>query len=185
KTDRLVERALEDLGQRVAVHLAGQAVEAREISEALLVVVALGDDADDAARARRTAVRTREPAAGVLDPELGCAARAGLEAVFGLIGDAGAGIRPGALHHGVVARGGVGRIEIAGIAAPGRDGRAISYAQHVPGIRPPGERVGVDAPVVRDKPDRREDAAQVGDCRGRGWSVSGSIEIANIARHGS
>jgi uncharacterized protein (DUF2126 family) len=44
------------LGQRVAVHLAGQAVEARQVGKPLLVVVTLGDDAHDAVCARRAAV---------------------------------------------------------------------------------------------------------------------------------
>ena len=65
------------LGQGVAVHFAGQAVEARQVGQPLLVLVALIDDAHDAVRARRAPVGSREPAAVVLDPERGRAAGAG------------------------------------------------------------------------------------------------------------
>ena len=59
---------LEHLGHVPAVHLAGQRVEARQIGEPLLLLVALVDDAHDAVGAQRRAVGAGEPAAGVLDP---------------------------------------------------------------------------------------------------------------------
>ena len=65
----LLERGFEHLGQVPAVHLAGERVEAREIGEPLLALVALVDRAHDAVRARRLAVGAGEPAAGILDPE--------------------------------------------------------------------------------------------------------------------
>ena len=52
-----------------AIHLAGQAVEPRQIGEPLFLVVALVDDADDAMRPRRLAVGAGKPAADVLDPK--------------------------------------------------------------------------------------------------------------------
>ena len=119
KLHRFVERDRESLGQRIAVHLAGEAVEARQVGKPLLVIVALVDDAHHAVRARRAPVGTGEPAAIVLDPQPGRAVRAGEQAIFGLIGNAVAGIEPAGLHHGVVARRRVGRIEEARIAAPG------------------------------------------------------------------
>jgi hypothetical protein len=74
---RFVEGVFENLGEVMAVQLAGQAVVAREIGEPALVLVALVDDAHDAVRARRLAVGADKPAAGVLDPKLGFGAGSG------------------------------------------------------------------------------------------------------------
>ena len=52
-----------------AVELAGQGIVARQLHELLVAGVALIVDADDALHARRLAVGTGEPAAGLLDPE--------------------------------------------------------------------------------------------------------------------
>ena len=86
----------ERFGQRVAVHLAGEAIEARQISELLLVLMPLGDGTNDTMGTSGTTVRPRKPAAVVLDPERRRAVRPGQQAVFGLIRDAGAVIAPAA-----------------------------------------------------------------------------------------
>ena len=174
---RLVERDGQLLGQRIAVHFAGQAVEARQVVEPLLMVVTFGDDAHHAMRARRAPVRSGEPAAVVLDPEPHRAGRSGIQAVFGLIRHAAAGIAPAGLHHGVEARGGVLRVEVSGITAAGRDAREVGDLQHLGDIRAPGERVGLDAPVVGHEPDRGEDGVGVAQARRGGG-------IVEEARHG-
>ena len=64
---------LDGFGQRGdqmgAVEFAGQRIVPRQLHQLLVAGVALIVDADDALRARRPAVGTGEPAAGLLDPE--------------------------------------------------------------------------------------------------------------------
>ena len=94
-------------------------------------------------------------------------------------GHAIAGIAAAGLHHGVEARRGVGRIEVARIAAPGHDAREIRDLQNVGDVRAPGERIAVDAPVVGDQPDRSEDGAGVA-------RTGSGVEFIKVpgARHG-
>ena len=176
---RLVERDGQLLGQRVAVHLAGQPVEARQVGKPLLVIVTLGDDAHDAVRACRPPLRSGKPAAVVLDPEPDRAARSAIETVFGLIRDAAAGVVAAGLRHGVEARGRVLRVEQSRIAAAGRDARKIGDLQHFGGVDTPGEHVGVDAPVVGHEPDRSQDGVRVVQARRSSGIIGGAR-----ARHG-
>src|SRR6185312_2264097 len=86
---RLVERRGHHFGQRSAVELAGQRIEARETLQLALAFLARVDAAHDAVRARRFAVGAGEPAPGVLDPRDRVTR---LEAVLKLIGNAAAAV---------------------------------------------------------------------------------------------
>ena len=125
--DRLLQRRLQHLGEMPAVHLAGQAVEVRQVGELLLLRVPLVDDMDDAVRARRLAVVAGEPAAGVLDPELGLRAFR-RDRILHLIGHAGALVALRRIHHRVVAGLRGRRRRAPGVAAPGRDRGAVARA---------------------------------------------------------
>ena len=178
---RLVERGCKRLGQRIAVHLTGEAVETRQVGEALVAVVALRDRTHDAVRARRPPIRAREPAAVVFDPKPVCAIAPGQQAIFGLVGNAGAIIARALLHHGVVTRRRILRIEEARVAAAAGDLRHVRHLKHLGSVRPPGQRVGVDAPVVWHEPDGGEDAARVGCTIERiGRRVSRALRVTVI-----
>ena len=163
------------LGQRVAVHLAGQAVEARQIGEPLLMIVTLVDDAHHAVRARRASVGAGEPAAIVLDPEPRRAARRRPA------GSIRSGRERRCRHRG---RRSASRRRSASWCwsdrgSPHSRGRCASAArsrdlQHLGGVRAPDDRVGVDAPVVGHEPDRGEDAAGIGRLGGGRIVSSGS-----------
>jgi len=83
---RFLDHRLEHLADVPAVHLAGERIEAREIGQPLLALMALVDHAHHAVRADRPAVAAAEPAPGVLDPELALAA--GIERILQLVGNA-------------------------------------------------------------------------------------------------
>ena len=117
-----------------AVHLAGERIEARELGELLFALVALVDDADDAVGALRRAVVVGEPAAGILDPDLG-GSRRSAQRIFHLIGDAGAVV---ALARASSPRrsGRSGRDRPAGLGAAAGDLRGDRRLQHVATLHP-------------------------------------------------
>ena len=84
KLHRLVERLRQHRGQPPAVHLAGQRIELRQVRQMLFLGVTLVDDADNAMRAHRLAVRTGEPAADVFDPYLPACCAARQQTIFDL-----------------------------------------------------------------------------------------------------
>ena len=83
-------RLLDRFGQRRdemrAVELAGQRIEPRQLGELFVAGMALIVDTDDALRARRLAVGSGKPAAGLLDPDHGRGGR-GPHAIFDPVGD--------------------------------------------------------------------------------------------------
>ena len=122
--------------------------------EALLARVALVDDAHHAMRAGGPAVRAREPAAHVLDPER--RAVAGAQRVGRLIGYACPVVGIGGLRDGVVACSFVCRIEQRRIGAAGRDGGGGDIEDRSRVVAP-GEGVGGHVPDVGRFADRAQD----------------------------
>ncbi len=150
---RLVQRVLENLGEMMPVHLAGEAIEARKECQPLLELVAFVDDAHHAVRPHRPGVGTGEPAAGVLDPQPGFGSRIGADAILDLIGDAVAVVARLRIHHHVEARLRVLGLQELRVGAAGRDGVEVADQQHVGGVGAPHKLIAVDAPVVGNLAD--------------------------------
>ena len=104
------------------IELAGETVAPREIGELALMLVTLGDDAQQAVRAHRLAVGAGEPAAGILDPKSGVRRWIGADAILDLIGDAVTFVALVRLRDDVEARLRVFRLEELREGAAGYDG---------------------------------------------------------------
>ena len=142
------------------IHLAGEAVEARQEFELLFLLMALVDHPDDALRPHRLAVAVGEPASGVLDPELLVGAR-GDQRILNLIGNAGALVAMRRLHHRINAGERGGRIEQLGVGAAVGDCGRVTDHQHAGGVRAPGQRIALDRPRIRDLADRGHDLRRI------------------------
>ena len=140
----------------VAVQFAGQAVVARQIGEAALVLVALVDDAQDAVGAERLAFGADEPAPGILDPKLGFGRRIGTDAILNLIGDAVSVVVLVRLHDGVEPGLCVIGVKELRIAAAGRNRSDVADEQHDGGVGAPNQDVAVEPPLVGYLADGRQ-----------------------------
>ncbi len=143
----ILQGLFELFGQMPAIDLAGERIEAREIGELLLVLVAIVDDADEAMRAQRLAVLVGEPAAGILDPELR-RARAHAQRILDLIGDAAAAVGFLRMENRVEARLRIAGIEQIGKGAAGRDRPAIAQPEHGGCVVAPDQAIGFDPPFI-------------------------------------
>ncbi|MGY3107408.1 hypothetical protein ACVWW7_004035 [Bradyrhizobium sp. LM6.9] len=71
ETGRLLDRLGQRRDQMRAIELAGQRIEPGQLRQFLVAGVALIVDADGADRAHRPTIGSREPAAGLFDPDHG------------------------------------------------------------------------------------------------------------------
>ena len=157
--DGFLDGGLENLGQAVAIELAGQGIEARKLGQLLFPLVALVDDAHHTMGESGLALRSREPAAGVLDPDR--LRGRSPQRILHLVGNAGARIAQAAAHDRVEARGTALRIDQSGIGFSARERRRIERRQHRVHIRAPRQRIGVDPPLIGNFADGGENRIRV------------------------
>ena len=159
---RFVERGVEHLGQVLAVHLAGQRIEARQIGEPLLALVTLVDDAHDAVGAQRLAVAARRTSGRCPRPRLLCRSspvRAHIRPDMGRrcpLSAAGRRHRP--RRSGSVRSSGRRVGHSRGRWRSRRYRRCRSTAA---ALAPQTQHVGIEPPVVRDLTDRAEDVVGI------------------------
>ena len=161
KAHRFVELGAEHLGEMHAVHFPGQGIELRELDERLLALMALSDRTHGSECAQWLAVATREPAAGVLQPDFLVAAAP--EDVLHLIGHAFAGVALTGLGDRVEATLPVLRLDLLRKASAAGDIAEVGDAEHRRGIAAPDQGIGVEPPFVSDVTDRLENFRGVGD----------------------
>ena len=143
-----------------AVDFAGERIELRQLNELALALVPLVDGADDAMRARRLAVGTGKPAAGILDPELCRRRRGGRHIQSDRARPARRRSAPGRVTASKAVLP-VGRLDPLREGAAVGDLRDIGDAKHRRGIAAPDERVGVEAPFVGGLADGGENPGGV------------------------
>src|SRR5262245_64555662 len=102
-----------------AIDLPGQRIEARQIGEPLLALVALVDDPQHTVRPQRASVRAREPAADVLDPQHRCIRQS--QSILQLIGHTASLIDYARVAHGVGTRSPAAGLDALRTASPRSD----------------------------------------------------------------
>ena len=159
KLECLVERRSEHFDHVPAIELAGERIEAGQMSPQLIAFVTLVDDANYPVSTQRPAVGAGEPASVVLDPLSPAGIRA--HRILYLIANAGAFVGAACPDHRVEAGLAASRFDELGEATAGSDCSDIGEREHLGDITIPHEQVGIDPPFISDLPHRRENLAAV------------------------